>query len=275
MKGYIDHLFIPDTQVKPGIRLDYMRWAGQYIVDHFLEQQKPVRVIHAGDNWDMPSLSSYDRGTGKMEGRRYSKDIDAGNDGFATLNEPITDYIKANKVTLKKVMEDGLDLHFLFGNHEDRITRAANADVQLDGLVTLDDCDTRGWQRHEYLKPIVLDGVVYSHYFYNPLTGRPLGGLVSTQLKTLGHTFTQGHKQTFDYAVRYVNGRSQHALIAGAYYVHDEDYKGPQGNAHWRGLVVCHGVEHGSYNLMQVGIEYLCRRYEGVTLSRYKVRHYS
>ena len=34
-----------------------------------------------------------------------------------------------------------------------------------------------------------------------------------------------GHQQLLDYAIRFVRGRSQHGLIAGACYLHDEDYK--------------------------------------------------
>src|SRR5580765_1287333 len=112
------HLFIPDTQCKPGGRLDYLRWAGQYAVDHFIAKGRAVRIIHAGDHWDMPSLSSYDRGTGKMEGRRYTKDIEAGNAGFAALHAPIAQWKRDNA---RRRWDP--DLHFLFGNHEDRITR--------------------------------------------------------------------------------------------------------------------------------------------------------
>lgn len=263
------HVFIPDTQCKPGVRLDYLGWIGQYIADHF--GGKAVRVIHAGDHWDMPSLSSYDRGKGVMEGRRYTKDIAAGNDGFAALDAPIKQWKRDNP---RKKWD--LDLHFLFGNHEERILRAANDDSRLDGLVTLDDCDTSDWQRHDFLKVVMLDGVAYSHYFYNPMTGRPYSGEnLKLRLKNLGFSFTQGHQQTLDYAVRYVNGAGHRGLVAGACYVHDEDYKGPQGNAHWRGIIVCHHVRKGDYAIMEVPLDYLCKRYEGVSLGRYRGRHYA
>lgn len=266
------HLMIPDTQCRPGIRLDYLRWAGQYAVDHFLSHQKPVRIVHIGDHWDMPSLSSYDSKAGRsFQGRRVSKDIEAGNDGFALLDEPISDYQRKNKRTCPPV-----DKHFLFGNHEDRVTRAIEADASVDGLLSLDHLITPpDWQRHGFLEPVTLDGVVYAHYFYNPMTGRPFtGDNLKLRLKNMGHSFTQGHAQTFDYACRFVNGVMQVGLVAGAYYVHDEDYKGPQGNAHWRGLVACHEVNRGGYDIMQVSLGYLCKRYEGVALGRYKTRHY-
>jgi hypothetical protein len=162
---------------------------------------------------------------------------------------------------------------FLLGNHENRIDRAAEADAQLTGLLSLDLLNVTdwGWEQHPFLERVDIDGVIYSHYFYNPMSGRPYGGRAHTRLQTVGHTFTMGHQQTLDYALRFVNGRSQHALIAGACYLHTEDYLGPQGNSHWRGIVVCHDVEDGSYDPMFVSLQYLCRRYEGRPLSDYLV----
>jgi len=57
---------IPDTQVKPGIDYTYLSFIGKYLVD-----KKPDIVVHLGDHWDMPSLSSYDIGKKTFEGRRY------------------------------------------------------------------------------------------------------------------------------------------------------------------------------------------------------------
>lgn len=268
----VDHVFIPDTQCRPGVRSTQMAWAGQYIADHWGPKAGEVqlRVIHAGDNWDMPSLSAYDRGKPKlMEGRRVRADIDAGNAGFKLLDDPIRAEMKRNRKFRP-------DLHFLFGNHEDRVTRAIEANAQIDGLLSLDMLDTRGWKRHDFLKPVTLDGVVYAHYFYAPMTGKALSGEnLKLRLKNLGHSFVQGHQQTYDTAVRFVNGQAQRALVAGSFYIHDEDYKGPQGNAHWRGIIVMHEVVKGNYALMEVTLDYLCRRYEGVSLAKFKTRHYS
>ena len=132
-----------------------------------------------------------------------------------------------------------------------------------------------GWKVSPFLEVLWLDGVAYSHYFYNPLTGKPLGGAsVDTRLKTIGHTFTMGHQQTLMYGLRFVGGKSQHGLVAGACYLHDEDYKGPQGNAHWRGLIVKHEVENGSYCPMFVSLNYLCKRYEKTSLVSFMKKKY-
>jgi len=262
LQSPVSHLFIPDTQAKGGVPTAHLEWVGQYIVD-----KRPTRLIHIGDHWDMPSLSSYDRGKIQFEGRRYEKDIEAGNSGFALLNKPLEDHNR--RKARHKEKQWWPDRHFFFGNHEDRINRAIAENAVLEGTIGYDDLDLRGWTPHPFLEPVFLDGVGYAHYWYNPMNGRPYAGQAATRLKQVGHSFSMGHQQTLDYAIRFVGERSQHALIAGACYLHDEDYKGPQGNAHWRGVVLKHQVEDGSYNPMFVDLDYLCRRYEGKRLSQF------
>ncbi len=155
---------------------------------------------------------------------------------------------------------------FLTGNS--RIERAAEDNAQLEGTVSLDDCDTLDWDRYAFLEPVNIDSVRYCHYFYNPINGRPISGMIETRLKTIGHSFTQGHQQVLMYGLRPVAGTMQHGLVAGLCTLHDEDYLGPQGNASWRGIVVCHEVRDGHYDPMMVSLDYLCRRYEGVSLKK-------
>lgn len=261
------HIMIPDTQAKAGVPTAHLSWIGRYIVDHFAGR-KNIKLIHIGDHADMPALSSYDKGKKSMEGRRYLEDIAAANDAWAILNAPL---VRHNEGRLPE-KQWWPERHITLGNHEARISRATEDDAQLDGLLSLDALDyaRSGWKVHPFLVPVALDGVSYCHYFYAPKTGRPYGDQAHARLKQIGHSFTMGHQQTLDYAVRFVTDgdvtRSQHALIAGASYLHDEKYLGPQGNAHWRGIVVCHGVQHGSYAPMLVPLDYLCRRYERMSL---------
>lgn len=266
------HVVIPDTQAKPGSPNDHLRWIGQYIVDHFKDQ--PIKIIHLGDHWDMPSLSSYDRGKKEMEGRRYLADIEAGNTAFAVLNQALTDLNNTRRRTKHAGWHP--ERYILRGNHEDRIMRAVSMDAQLDGVLSYEQFNdvALGWIPVPFLDIKWLDGIAYSHYFYNPMTGKPLGGTVDARLKTIGHSFTMGHQQTLAYSLRYVAGKSQHGLVAGACYLHDEDYKGPQGNAHFRGIIVKHEVEEGSYCPMFISLDYLSRRYEGMRLAAFMKKKY-
>lgn len=251
------HVFIPDTQVKPGVPNDHIVWLARWLKDRW--DQKPLTIVHAGDHWDMPSLSSYDKKGGKkMEGRRVWADIEAGNRAFELFHDVIGH-------------QPLWDLHLLRGNHEDRISRAIEQDVTLDGLLSLDLLKAPGWTVHPFLEVVTLHGVAYSHYFYNPMSGRPYAGEnLHLRLKTIGHSFVMGHQQTYLSASRYLaNGQRQRGVVAGAFYQHDEDYKGPQGNAHWRGVLIFNNVQDGSFDINEVEMDYLCRRYEGHPISQH------
>lgn len=252
-----EHLVIPDTQVRPGDDLSFLRRIGQYALD-----KRPDVIVHLGDHYDMPSLSSYDKGKRVFEGRRYRADIQAGNDGLSAMMEPIQDYNRRRARNKKSQYAPRLVM--IRGNHEARILRATNDEPMLDGTIGYHDFNDveLGWEPHEFLCPVTIDGVTYAHYFYNPMTGKPFGGNSHTKLKNVGHTFTMGHQQGLDVAYRILpNGTQQIGIVAGSCYEHDESYKGPQGNHHWRGLIYKHEVRDGRYDPMFVSLDYLQRRY--------------
>ena len=276
MKGYVPttHVVIPDCQVKPGVPIDHLRWAGQYIVDEFAHK-KNVKIICLGDFADMESLSLYDKGKKEMEGRRYAADIKASNYAWAQLNEPLVKHNEARR-KLKK-QQWAPERYITLGNHEDRISRAISLDAKLEGTVSLDDLDyaRSGWTVRSYRELLWLDGVAYSHLFYNQMNGRPhSGNNIETRLKTIGHSFTMGHQQVLLHGLRYVAGQQQNGLVAGAFYMHDEDYLGPQ-QAYWRGIIVKHQVENGAYDIMCVSMDYLCRRYTGKRLTDYTPKSFA
>ena len=57
--------------------------------------------------------------------------------------------------------------------------------------------------------------------------------------------------------------------MSGSYYLHDESYRGPQANNEWRGIVVKNQVLNGNYDIMELSMSYLCRKYEGVELDKF------
>jgi hypothetical protein len=272
------HFMIPDTQVKPGVPLYHLEWIGQYLVDN-----PPDRLIMIGDWYDVPSLSSYDRGKKSFEGRRLMADLDCGHRALELLEKPMEQRNAALRRSKHKQIT--MDKHVTWGNHEHRISRTVENVPELDGLIGVHILDEfwrkRGWTTHQYTEVVDLDGVWYSHCFLTELTGRAIGAMASTMLKQIGHTFTQGHRQTYEVACRYVGQKMQRALIAGACYLHDEEYKGPHrkdsersANYHWRGCVMKHDVADGEYSLMELPLDYFCRRYEGMTLERFMRKVY-
>lgn len=253
-----EHFVVPDTQCKEGVLLNHLEAAGNYIVD-----KQPNTIIHLGDHWDMPSLSSYEkRGSKYFEGKQYLKDIEAGLQGMETLLKPINEYNAMRKKNKKKAYTPRMI--FIPGNHEDRVTRATKDDPRLEGVITRDHFKLQefGWEVPTYLQPVDVDGVKYAHYFYNPMTGKPYGGRAYTRLQNIGFSFTMGHVQGKDIAEKHLaDGRTLRGLVVGSFYQHDEEYKGPQANSHWRGCIYKHEVQAGNYCLMELSMDYLLREW--------------
>lgn len=251
------HLIVADTQCKPGHDLSYMSAIGQYIA-----AKRPDVIIHIGDHYDFESLSSYDRGKKSFEGRRLIADIEAGNKGMELMMKPIWDLQRAQRRYKKKVYNPRLV--FCVGNHEQRFDRVANDMPEFEGFVGTETLhlERYGFEVHDFLLPVEIDGIFYVHYLANPFTGKPYGGTAMSQLKTVGRSFVVGHKQCLDIAIRpSLDGKMQIGIINGACYPHEEAYKGYQGNNHFRGLTMLHDVKDGFGNPMMVSLDYLMEKY--------------
>jgi hypothetical protein len=253
------HFVIPDTQVKPNISLDYLHWVGMYIAN-----RQPDVIVHLGDHADMESLSSYDKGKRSAEGKRVQEDIKAAIEGMNVLLKPIHDLQQQQLKDLGEITYKPR-MVLTLGNHEFRIMRHVDANPELHGFLSYEDLryEENGWEVFDFLNPVIVNGVTYVHFMANPMTGKPYGGAALNVLKNVGESFTQGHKQTLDVATRFLpsSGKQQWAIVAGACYVHEEAYKGYQGNHHWRGVIIKHNVSDGSYNPMFVDLDYLEKRY--------------
>jgi hypothetical protein len=251
-------LVIPDGQNKPGIDLTFWKYVGQFWAD-----KKPDVVVNLGDWADMPSLSSYDKGTKSFEGRRYTKDIQAAKDAMEILLAPVRAYQQSLVDHHRPRYKPRMIL--TLGNHEERIERAINYQAELEGLISYDDLEYEkaGWEVIPYLKPITIEGINFCHYFYNPYSGKPYGGTIDNILKQVGKSFVQGHKQGLFMGTRHLpTGECQWGIVAGSCYEHDEDYKGPQANNHFRGILMLHNVQGGTFDPMVVSLDYLRARYE-------------
>lgn len=235
-------LVIPDTQAKEGVPTEHLHNLG-----HFIVEERPDVIVHIGDHWDMPSLSSYDKGTARAEGRRVRADIQAGNEAMQLILAPLRKVQDHQRQMRKRVYSP--DMHFFVGNHEERITRYENQNPEVQGALGWDTLDLSDWTVHPFLQPHTIGGVDFCHYFYNPNSGKPIGGTMEFRLNKVKRSFVQGHEQGLKYANDAIGDRRIHGLMVGSCYLHDEHYKGPQGNNHWRGFAVLNNVQDGDYDL--------------------------
>jgi hypothetical protein len=252
------HMVIPDTQVKPGVNTDHLGWAGKYAV-----AMKPDVIVMIGDWWDMASLSSYDKGTKSFEGRRYIHDIQAGNRAMDQFMAPIMAERKRLRHLKKKQWNPRLV--FTLGNHENRITRAVEKDAMLEEVIGYKDFNLEdyGWEVHDFLDVVTIDGVCYSHFFTSGVMGRPVTS--ARALLTKKHqSCVMGHVQDRDIAfAKRADGRHMTGLFAGIFYQHQEDYLTPQTNGSWSGLWILNEVEEGEFDELPVSMRYLEKRYGG------------
>ena len=249
-------LVIPDCQVKGGVPLEHLTWAGQAICDY-----KPDVVVNIGDFADMPSLSTHDvKGSKYFEGLRYKKDVEVVKEAMQLLLKPLRDMQKVQKDSKHKVYKPRMVM--TLGNHENRIHRAINNNPQLEGLLSVKDLEyEKDWEVHDFLHPVFINGVGFNHYWPVGAMGRPAASPAAI-ISKLHMPCVGGHQQGKQVAYgKRADGQSICAIIAGSYYQHNEDYMDLLSNTHWRGLVVLNEVDDGHFDEMFLSIEYLKGKY--------------
>lgn len=281
------HVNIPDTQTRREVDgnqvpLEHLGWIGQYLVDKYAGRPNVV-INHLGDHFDMGSLSSYDKGKKQMEGRRYLDDVEVGNHAFDLLCYSMEEYNRTHRTKWNP------EKNFFLGNHEDRIYRACVDNAQLDGTIGYHQLnvgmtpvnyqqpyqvDHHGWNIHPFLQPVWIDGIAYAHYFLNPANGRPVSGMIETRIKTIGCSFFQGHQQGLRTGIMETFSGRKRGVVAGSCYLHNEEYRGPQGTNEWRGILIAYNVAGGDYDLKEVSLASLCKRYEGMDLNKWLKKYY-
>lgn len=249
-------LVIPDCQVRDEVPTDHLQWAGKAIVEY-----RPDVIVNLGDFADMPSLSTHDKAGSKyFEGKRYTKDVEAAKEAMKVLLKPL----REEQARLKKNKEKQYKPRMVLtlGNHENRINRAVNNNPMLEGLISTKDLGyAKDWEVHEFLHPVFINGVGFNHYWPTGAMGRPAAS-AAVLVNKLHMSCVAGHQQGKQVAYgKRADGKSICGIIAGSYYLHDEDYMDQLSNKHWRGLVILNEVEDGHFDEMFLSIEYLGKKY--------------
>jgi len=240
---------IPDAQVKPGVPINHLSACGNY-----LTEIRPDVILCIGDFADMASLSSYAKpGSLDAEGQRYKDAVQSARVAMDAFLDPI-----------RAVKGYEPELIMLYGNHEDRITRAiAENPRQLQGVMSLDDLGYAedGWTVFPFLQPVVIGGVAFNHYFPSGVMGRAIT-TAPALLRKMHMSCFAGHLQGRDIAYgKRADGSSLTTIISGSFYQHDENYLSPFTNKHWRGMYVLHEVKDGSFDEMAISVNFLLRKF--------------
>lgn len=250
------HIVVPDPHAAPGENNQRAEWLGGLITD-----VKPDTVIVLGDTADMPSLSSYDRGTKAFQGRSYAQDIATHGD----FQERLWNTVRRSKRKLPRRVT-------LIGNHEQRIARAINVQPELEGTISYRDLDLYRWYDEvvDYVGStpgtIDIDGITYAHYLISGVSCRPISSehQAHTILQKQFKSSTVGHNHTFDFCVKTTGDRRKiYGLCAGVFQEHEPSFAGDANRLWWRGVIIKRFVEDGRYDLEQVSLSRLKKEYGG------------
>lgn len=248
------HLIIPDPHAHPKFHNKRAEWVGKLINDI-----KPDVVICLGDLADMPSLSSYDRGTKAFQGRNYRADIDAALD----FNDRLWSTVRKSKRKLPHRV-------ILEGNHEHRITKAINLQPEIEGALSFDDLEYERYYdetiRYNGRSPGVtsIDGISYAHFFISGVMGKSIGGAhPAYSILAKGHgSATAGDLHLLSYECQTgIGGKRLQGLVAGCFQDYDADWAGEANKLWWRGCVVKNNVENGNYDPEFISLARLKKEY--------------
>lgn len=232
---YISKLMVvPDCHANPAYDNSRFDLLGRLIAD-----ERPNVIVQLGDWGCMPSLSHYDKGTLKAEGRRYVDDCNVVRDSLSRVATPV----KRLAYKPKRFV--------VLGNHEHRISKAVNKDPELHGAISVRDLGFRehGWEVVPYEEVLALAGWSFSHHFANGVSGRPATSPQQMMKATMGSAIA-GHKHTLEEHMATRPDRSRVVtIIAGCYthLRHREDWN--RGSEHMgvNGVLLMDDVQDGFY----------------------------
>jgi len=251
MKVSNDIVTIADTQVVPSAPLEHLHAVARYIWKH-----KPRLIVHIGDHWDFESLNYYASALEK-EGRRLKDDLVSG----AKALDIIKDYIDMKNSSCKQKKYKP-EMHFVMGNHENRLNRYIESHPELSGFINLREMIERaGWVVHEFLEPFWFDDICFNHFMPNPESSRPVGGSIMNKMNKFPHSFVHGHQQKFQFERRQnMLGKPHFGVCAGSFYIHDESYRGAN-NTEIRGFThlkqFTNRYDYSDYDVEFVSLERL------------------
>jgi hypothetical protein len=248
------YLIVPDSHAVAYHNNDRADYLAQLTID-----LKPDVVVNMGDQFDMESLSSYDKGKRSFVGRTYKADINAGLEFHDRWWGPVKKTKK--KMPYRVVLE---------GNHEHRIERVLDLSDELVGTIGFQDYAFDDYYdetvRYNGGTPgiIELDGILFAHYFTSGVKGMPTGGVhpAHTLLGVNMQSSVAAHSHLFDWVTKKTqHGEVFNGLVAGCYQDYDNPWAGNLAKMWKRGVTILRNVEAGNYDLQFVSIESLRKSY--------------
>lgn len=256
-------LVIGDAHAHPDVDNRRFDWLGKFILD-----RRPDIIVDIGDWADMPSLSYYDKGKAAFEHRRYLKDCEAAKDASERAFGPLRDLQIRQKIAKRKIYKP--DIYRILGNHDgDRIARIGENSPELEGIFKIDDLGYGDFDEivKPFLEPTVIEGIVFSHYFYRQMKSYPINN-ASALIKEYHTSCVCGHDHKFDYSQATTSrGQRLQAVFVGCFLDPDDyasNFAGPQARMRWwSGLTMLNNTRNGQFDLEMISANRLKDIYKG------------
>jgi predicted phosphodiesterase len=222
------------------------------LANKLIKEREPDAVIIIGDFLSMNCLSEWDRNKrATMEGKRYANEINAGNRALDWM-------LDGTKVKI---------LHYVEGNHENRVPRYLDVDPTFEGHVGIPqdlDLKSRGFVWTPYKQVRTLGGISFTHIPCSG-NGKAIGNpnVAQKALKLFHNSVVFGHTHTLDHAAEHRHG-SPHlnqALSVGCFFEHVDEYAVGSKTDYWRGLVLLDNYKPNRFDYETFALGRLEREY--------------
>lgn len=227
--------------------------------------EKPEVVVLMGDFLTLNCLSAWDKDKRKlMEGRRFSLEIDAGNEALDKLTSKVRAAAKRSRKGKKKPYSP--QWIYLEGNHEDRLTRYFERDPTFEGFVSLPAAlklTERGITFVPYREYWWCNDIGFTHIPFGK--GREIGGLDITrkaqQVVVKSTVFAHTHEWHVSNLHRMGQTHLQQVLNVGCFFEDHEEYVKGRMTNYWKGVQMLHTYKPGRFDATTYSLGRLRREY--------------
>lgn len=245
------YLVIGDAHVGSHDNEDLSRFT---LARNLIVDQKPDQIIIIGDFMDMACLSAWDKDKRKiMEGKRYEKEIAAGNESLDMLENKWPKNYKPHK-------------EFIEGNHSQRISRYLEINPTFDGKINLYKdikLGERNWHWTDYKQYYTDNEIGFTHVPFDK--AKEISGQY-VEYKAFNTTIKSvvfGHTHNLATCNRKLEGQLdlQQSLNVGCFFDRDPDYVHGKRKDYWRGLVLLNCWKPGRFDIQTFDLDRLKQIY--------------
>lgn len=199
-----------------------------------------------------------------MEGKRYMKEVGAGNEALDRMMHGMLKYNAARKRNRKAQYTP--ELIYLNGNHEDRLDRYLETDPTFDGIVSVQKdlgLEGRGIKFIPYRSYHWINEIGFTHIPFNKL--KEISGvditrkasLVTVKSCVFGHT----HELHISNSHRMGQQHLQQVVNVGCFFEDHEPYTEGRVTQYWKGLVLLDSWKPSRFDIATYALSNLKREY--------------